>query len=51
MKINTLVVDDNPHWRKTISKFVEINPVLNLVGVCGFAMEAYGKLAEEEIDF
>lgn len=50
MKINTLVVDDNPHWRKTISKFVEINPLLNLVGVCESAMEAYGKLAEEEID-
>lgn len=50
MKINTLVIDDNPHWRKTISKFVEINPLLNLVGVCESAMEAYGKLAEEEID-
>lgn len=49
MKINTLVIDDNPHWQKTISKFVEINPILNLVGVCSSAMEAYGKLAEEGI--
>lgn len=49
MKINTLVIDDNPHWQKTISKFVEINPILNLVGVCSSAMEAYGKLAEEQI--
>lgn len=49
MKINTLVIDDNPHWQKTISKFVEINPILHLVGVCSSAMEAYGQLSEDNI--
>lgn len=50
MKINTLIVDDNPSWQKTISKFVKLNPVLNLVGVCGSTLEAYGLIAENEVD-
>lgn len=50
MKINTLIVDDNLDWQKIISKLVQMNPLLNLVGVCGSAMEAYAKLVEGEID-
>lgn len=50
MKINTLIIDDNLDWQKIISKLVQMNPLLNLVGVCGSAMEAYAKLVEGEID-
>lgn len=50
MKINTLIIDDNPNWRLTLSKFVEMNPVLKLVAVCESAFEAYAKLTEHEID-
>jgi DNA-binding LytR/AlgR family response regulator len=50
MKINTLVVDDNPNWRKTISKFVQLHPNLNLVSECESAIEAYAQIAENEID-
>lgn len=50
MKINTLIIDDNPNWRLTLSKFVEMNPVLKLVGVCESAFEAYAKLTEQEND-
>lgn len=50
MKINTLVVDDDPHWRQIIGKFVGLNPLLNLVGTCESAMSAYAVLAEKNID-
>ena len=50
MKINTLIVDDNPNWQLTLSKFVEMNPALKLVGVCESAFEAYAKLTEQDID-
>lgn len=50
MKINTLVIDDDLDWQDIISKFVGMNPLLNLVAVCGSAMEAYGVLAEKNID-
>lgn len=50
MKINTLIIDDNLDWQKIISKLVQINPLLNLVGVCDSAMQAYAKLVEEDID-
>lgn len=50
MKINTLIIDDNPNWRLTLSKFVEMNPILKLVAVCESAFEAYAKLTELEVD-
>jgi two-component system response regulator LytT len=50
VKINTLIVDDNPNWRLTLSKFVEMNPALKLVGVCSSAFEAYAKLTEQDVD-
>lgn len=50
MKINTLIIDDNIDWQKIISKLVQLNPLLNLVGVCGSAMQAYAKLLDEDID-
>lgn len=50
MKINTIVVDDNPNWRKTLSKLVELTPVLQLVAACESSLEAYAKIAEQNID-
>lgn len=50
MKINTLIIDDNVDWQRIISKLVQMNPLLNLVGVCSSAMEAYARLVEGEID-
>lgn len=50
MKINTLVIDDEPLWRAFMGKFVQMNPILNLVGSCASAMEAYAMLAETPID-
>ncbi|GAB4036498.1 LytR/AlgR family response regulator transcription factor [Spirosoma gilvum] len=50
MKINTLVIDDDVIWQKVITKFVQMNPLLELVGVCGSAMEAYAKLTQLEVD-
>lgn len=49
MKIKTLIIDDDPHWQKIISKMVEVNPFLDLMGVCGSTMDAYGKLADIEL--
>lgn len=50
MKINTLIIDDDSHWQKILAKFVELNPVLSLVGTCNSAMDAYAKMMELEID-
>lgn len=50
MKVQTLIVDDNPNWQVMLRKFVEMNPVLSLVGVCSSAMEAYAKMTEVEVD-
>jgi len=50
MKINTLIIDDNVDWQKIISKVVQLNPILNLVGVCSSVMEAYAKLVDGNID-
>ena len=50
MKINTLVVDDDAIWKKVITKFVQMNPLLELVGVCSTAIETYAKLAQVEVD-
>lgn len=50
MKINTIIIDDDPNWRDILKVLVDSNPVLNLVAVCQSAMEAYGILAENTID-
>jgi DNA-binding LytR/AlgR family response regulator len=49
MKIKTLVIDDDPHWQKILSKMVEINPFLELLGIHGSAMEAYAQLGDTEL--
>lgn len=50
MKINTLIIDDDINWQKILGKFVQMNPLLELVGVCGSVMEGYAKMAEKEVD-
>ncbi|MBL7817966.1 MAG: response regulator transcription factor [Saprospiraceae bacterium] len=50
MKINTLIVDDDPHWRLVIEKFASANPIVQVVGSCASALEAYGKLMDNNID-
>lgn len=50
MKINTLIIDDDADWQKILTKFVQMNPLLELVGTCGSAMEGYAKMAELEVD-
>lgn len=50
MKINTLVIDDDPNWREIIRILVGMNPLLNLVAVCQSSMEAYARLIENNID-
>lgn len=50
MKINTLILDDNPNWQRIIGKFVGLNPLLNLVATCDSAMAAYAQMAEHQID-
>ena len=50
MRINTLVIDDDPHWQDILRALVDMNPLLNLVAVCSSAMAAYAHLAESNID-
>jgi CheY-like chemotaxis protein len=50
MRINVLIIDDDLDWREIISKFVAMNPLLNLIAACESAMEAYGILTEKNID-
>ncbi|WP_245877956.1 response regulator [Spirosoma fluviale] len=50
MKIYTLVVDNNASWRKTIGKFVDMHPLLELVDTCDSAMDAYAKMKVHDID-
>lgn len=50
MKINTMVIDDDPNWQNILRTLVEMNPLLHLVAVCPSAMEAYAHLANENID-
>lgn len=50
LKINTLIIEDDPHWQATIGKLVKLNSLLETKGVCSTAMEAYAQLAEHDID-
>lgn len=50
MKINTLIVDDDPHWRLVFEKFASVNPLIKVVGSCDSALAAYGILMEKDID-
>lgn len=50
VKINTLLIDDDPQWRMILTKLVQMNSLLNLVGTATSAMDAYSQLTEQEVD-
>ncbi|RMG84216.1 MAG: DNA-binding response regulator [Bacteroidetes bacterium] len=50
MRLNCLVIDDEPVARKGIASYVEQTPFLKLVGTCKSALEANDRLAEENVD-
>lgn len=50
MKIKTLIIDDDPHWRLVFEKFVKINPLIEVVGSCDSALEAYALMMDKEVD-
>ena len=50
MKIRSLIIDDDGHWRLILAKMVQKNSVLELVGTCTSALEAYPLIAEQDID-
>jgi len=50
MKINCLIVDDEPLSQEVIEDFVKACPELNLVAVCNDALEAGGFINKEKID-
>ncbi|AEI49660.1 hypothetical protein [Runella slithyformis] len=35
MKINTLIIDDAINWQKILSKFVQMNPLPEVVSITG----------------
>lgn len=50
MKISTLILDDDPHWRTIIQKIVERTPLLYLVKTCSSVMDTYQVLTDRDID-
>jgi DNA-binding LytR/AlgR family response regulator len=49
-KINTLLLEDDPHWQLILTKLIEQTPVLNLVGTGMSAMATYALMANQDID-
>ena len=50
MKLHTLIVDDDPHWRLVFEKFASVSPLIEVVGSCDSAVAAYGVLMERDVD-
>lgn len=50
MKLNCLIIDDEPLARKGISEYVKEVEFLNSAGECGSAAEAAGLLAKHPVD-
>ena len=50
MKINCLVVDDEPLAAELVATHIAKTPELALVGTCGNAIEAFSILQREPID-
>lgn len=50
MKLNTLVIDDEPIALEKLRKYVEKVPFLNLSGACRNGLEATELMAREDID-
>jgi DNA-binding LytR/AlgR family response regulator len=50
MKLNCLVVDDEPLSQDVLADFVQACPELNLLAVCNDALETGEKLMQEQVD-
>src|SRR5690349_20674 len=50
MKINCLIVDDEPPAREVLKRYVEDMPTLQLVGECGNAIQATALLQQTKVD-
>ncbi|AQG79994.1 LytR/AlgR family response regulator transcription factor [Spirosoma montaniterrae] len=50
MKINSVIIDDDSQWRTILTKMVQMNPLLHLIGSCSSAMEAYALMTGHEVD-
>ena len=50
MKINTLIIDDDPLWRDLLERFAKMNSLIHLVDSFDSALKAYAKVSEGEID-
>jgi DNA-binding LytR/AlgR family response regulator len=50
MKLNCIIVDDEPLSQDVLKEYVEACPELNLLGVCNDALEAYAMLKEHSIE-
>jgi DNA-binding NarL/FixJ family response regulator len=42
--ITTLIVDDSPRWVKSLSTFLALHPIIQVVGVAGDGLEALEKI-------
>ncbi len=50
MKLNTLVIDDDPKGGKVLSRFVALNPRLEFMGAYGTAIAAHTAMTEGRVD-
>lgn len=50
MKINALIIDDEPIALEKLKSYVEKVPFFELAGVCGSGLEAVSFLADHEVD-
>jgi len=50
MKLNCIIIDDEPLSQDVLEDFVETCPELNLVGICNDALEAGEVLKKEQVD-
>lgn len=50
MKINCLIVDDEPLAQDVLDTYIKQVPLLNLVGICNNAIEALEKMHQNTID-
>src|SRR5688500_13056943 len=50
MKIKCIIIDDEPFARKGLEEYIKDTELLELVGICESAMQAYAILNEKVID-
>lgn len=43
--ITTLIVDDSPHWVRSLRTFLALHPVVDVVGVAGDGLEGLSMIA------